>query len=245
MVKELKKVEINNLPVYTLIMKGEDLSDTMLRVSEYKECPKHGGKIFNRFEYDVWFDEEHDDVYHNIVMGTNLPASSFKEFYEAFVNQEKEYAITSKESYLFEWLKSEKLIKIDGSKLTILKEFYIIGVNDDFISSGYFEDEENGLEGILSHEYAHALYYLDKNYKKLVNKVWESISDDYRQNVIAELTDGLAYNEATYIDEFNAYTVENANFDGDGNFPIPLTESESASVEEMKAYYTNVISELL
>ena len=57
------------------------------------------------------------------------------------------------------------------------------------------------------HEYSHALYHLDENYKSLANQYWTSLSSTAKKSIQADLK-MRNYQPSNYIDEFQAYLVE-------------------------------------
>ena len=54
----------------------------------------------------------------------------------------------------------------------------------------------------LSHEYKHALYFLNEKYRNYIKEIWESINDALKKIIIDYL---VSYHETLYLDEFQAY----------------------------------------
>ena len=64
------------------------------------------------------------------------------------------------------------------------------------------------------HELQHAKYYIDKEYRETVQKMWDSFDSKYKSNVISMLK-RMGYPEHVMIDEFQAYYfTEKSNFFG-------------------------------
>lgn len=64
----------------------------------------------------------------------------------------------------------------------------------------------------LAHELQHAKYYLDQQYNRLVNQVWNRLDNSLKTKLKIFL-EGLGYNDDVLIDEFQAYlTTEPINF---------------------------------
>ena len=71
---------------------------------------------------------------------------------------------------------------------------------------------ENDYDTLL-HEKAHALFFLDKNYREKATAFWESLSEKAR-NKIEKTLKLLGYKSDNFVDEFQAYTVEDPSFFG-------------------------------
>jgi len=88
------------------------------------------------------------------------------------------------------------------------------------------------LEGDRStvlHERAHATYYLDNRYCRLVNRRWTELSEKTQRFVEKRLKE-CGYSDDRLVDEFQAYLVENQNV---------FKRSEFAPLQqELKAYLT-------
>ncbi len=63
------------------------------------------------------------------------------------------------------------------------------------------------------HELLHAKFYIDISYQKSIEKLWESFSHKYRENVRSTLKK-LKYPEKVFLDEFQAYFFTEKNFFG-------------------------------
>ena len=64
------------------------------------------------------------------------------------------------------------------------------------------------------HEMQHAKYYIDKEYRESVKKLWDSFDIKYKSNVISMLKK-MGYPEHVMLDEFQAYYyTEKTNFFG-------------------------------
>lgn len=59
----------------------------------------------------------------------------------------------------------------------------------------------------LYHEWAHAIFHLDEEFRKTVHKMWGELEEDLRIAIKKELT-MRNYVEAVFADEFQAYLVE-------------------------------------
>ena len=117
---------------------------------------------------------------HEIVLGHGLPGAEVKQFFREFTGSK--YPLTYEETIiklkLHKWLKRRK-------------RWYLIVAAMD--STAYH------------HELSHALYYLDKNYKKEMNQLFLQIPKEYRLTVFKELTDEMEYRRGILRDEAIAY----------------------------------------
>jgi hypothetical protein len=65
----------------------------------------------------------------------------------------------------------------------------------------------DGDDSTLRHELAHALFYLEPSYRTLAQSIWDSLGKEQRAAVESALS-GLGYDEVNYLDEMQAYTLE-------------------------------------
>lgn len=63
-------------------------------------------------------------------------------------------------------------------------------------------------EGSMSHEVLHALYFLHAGYRDEVQRMWDGLTKKCRSIVQRDLT-LKGYGEHVWVDEFQAYVVEN------------------------------------
>lgn len=62
----------------------------------------------------------------------------------------------------------------------------------------------NGDEITKNHELYHAKYYLDKNHRENVKKIWEGLSEKKKDEITRSLNN-MGYPSHLHIDEFQAY----------------------------------------
>lgn len=209
---------------------------SLLRVSEFKECVVHSGKVFSNTRYRKWFRSEHNGYdYEDFVLGLNLPDTNFKNFYETFSNVSGRNKINRFEKAFINLLQEKGLVKVEGKKLNILKKFYVIVLNEYLIDSNEMSEEKevdvDVEEATLRHELSHALYYVSDEYRKIVNESWESLDDETRKQVREFMTDKL-YAESVVIDEFGAYCVEAF----DNQIPVDRNKYLNA-ISRMEEYF--------
>lgn len=104
--------------------------------------------------------------------------------------------------FLNDWVKSTKTLT-DEEKNIIYKAknytYVIAAVENDYST--------------LLHEKAHALFFLDKNYREKATAIWESLSEKVRKN-ITNILKSLGYKSDNFLDEFQAYAIEDPFFFG-------------------------------
>ncbi len=62
----------------------------------------------------------------------------------------------------------------------------------------------------LEHELLHAKYYLDSNYKSMIDKEWKNLDSNKREHLIKFLKK-LGYSDDVLIDEYQAYRYSEPN----------------------------------
>lgn len=187
---------------------------SLLRVSEFKECIVHSGKVFSNTRYRTWFRSEHNGFdYEDFVLGMNLPDTNFKNFYETFYKANGRNKINRFEKSFIALLQEKGLVKMNNEKLDILKKFYVIVLNDylnDYLIDYNETNEDINVDvdqATLKHEMSHALYYVSQEYRDIVAKAWASIDEETRKNVI-EFMKEKHYSDDVIVDEFGAYVTE-------------------------------------
>ena len=151
----------------------------LLRFAEHYESPKFRNKIFTLKEFKAWYRttiKGNKFTYYNDWAGFNIPSYAFKAFREQKFNP-----LSAKE-------------KLFMNIINNLKEpFYIIAAR-------------KGHKNAIKHETAHALFYLDAEYRKKVLKILPKIDlKDFKKRLLNH-----GYCKDVLSDEFNAYIVDGA-----------------------------------
>lgn len=123
--------------------------------------------------------------------GFNLPCYVIKSFLGDFKGK-----LLEKEKALFDLI--QKTLKANGHKKGEL--YYVIGTFD---SNGQYEDED-----VVTHELAHAMFYLSEEYRDVVTERINKFSD----KVFNEMKSSLlkkGYCEDVIVDEIQAYLASN------------------------------------
>lgn len=181
--KEVTKKEILPRVFHLDFPKQELAADTFLRFQEYYESPKFHGKIFSLEEYKDWYIKEKGAfTYVSDWPGFNIPSSALKPFYEG-----KFDPLSENEKEFLNIFKNEK------------EPFYIIGTAKDNPPE-YFD-----------HEIAHALFHINKDYKKEVIDILMTLDKEHLIEVKKFVNLSPGYHESVLIDEVQAHLI--ANFD--------------------------------
>ena len=205
----IKEIYPNIHCVYAL--NSRTLASTFLRPQEYYESPKYKDKIFTLKEYRKWFKKSNDEdtfTYYSSYVGFNVPDFAFEPFLEGKFNP-----LTANEKIIINYV----------SNLTA--PYYIIGV---CIADIRFV-------GHLKHETAHALWYLNSNYRKYMLKQISQLP----ANLIIKLQRKLkkhGYHKKMYKDEIHAYMVDTSN-----SAYIDLPEVKRIKKYYDKTYYKDII----
>jgi len=150
-----------------------------MRIQEYYESPigEFRGNYFTHEDFMDAYAENNSGrfTYFSDWSGFNVPGNIVLEFFELFDDLNK------KETALYRCV--ETIAEIHGD------QFYLIGVVG--------QDQDT-----LNHELAHAFYYLDKEYKELMDAItscWENRDEFYKG------LETLGYDDSVFMDETQAY----------------------------------------
>ena len=162
-----------------------DLSMHFLRYQEFYECPnsKFRGKKFTIFEFMKWYSFKYSDgcfEYPIHWAGFNIPIKIFKEIKNIGIDDRNQYDIFMYKIY-------DQIKKVDG------EDSYLIGTYSKEAGNSTFE-----------HEFAHAMYALNKNYKKEMDLLTKSINTTSAYSYFSE----MGYTKKVFKDEFQAYASE-------------------------------------
>jgi hypothetical protein len=152
-----------------------ELAATFLRVQEHYESPKFHGRIFSLEQYMDWYAARYGNfTYFQDWSGFNLPSTALRAFYEG-----KFDPLSEKERQLLRLFKD------------LRERFYVIGVYD------------SGAKESLTHELAHALYFVDDAYRKAVRAAMRGYNTATLARQIAE----AGYARHVIPDEIQAYII--------------------------------------
>lgn len=181
----IKKLSNN---IFQLIGKDQyELTSTFVRLQEYYESPfpKIRGHYFQlpEFidEYTKWKGVT-EFTYYSDWFGFNVPGNVVNEFYETFLRHP--CGLTEKEWGMFELIKRHHNMCDD--------DYYIIGT---FKGSSYAKNA-------VKHEVAHAMYYLDEDYKNACEELLNNLSD---KRAFETYLKKKGYFKEMFKDEMQAY----------------------------------------
>lgn len=162
--------------VYLLRFKTQyDLTSTFLRVQEHYELPKFHGRVFTLEQYMDWYAGRHGNfTYYQDWSGFNVPSTAFEPFYAG-----KFDPLSDKEKQLLRLFKG------------LRERFYVIGVYDA------------DMKHSLKHELAHALYFIDDDYRHAVRNAMRGHDTSALARQLAE----AGYARHVIRDEIQAYVV--------------------------------------
>lgn len=187
-----------------------ELCSSMLRLEEFYESPfkEIRGKYFTFDFYADLYAKRNNNVfsYYTDWNGFNIPGNAVLDFYDTF-----KYELRPKEVKLLGYL-TEHLSKYDSN-------FYVIATHKD-------DDVE--------HELAHAMYYLNSEYKKNCDEIYKTVPNEFRKKINKKLKD-YGYSSTVYIDETQAYFATDKTPPAYKRFG--LTKSNTDAI--IKAYKQN------
>jgi hypothetical protein len=152
-----------------------ELTSTFLRVQEHYESPQFHGRIFTLEQYMDWYVAENGAfTYFQDWSGFNVPSTAFEPFYDG-----KFDPLTEKEKRLL------------GLFENLRGRFYVIGVYD------------GAKKGTLTHELAHALFFIDVAYRQAVREAMRGYDTSALEKQLAK----AGYARHVIPDEAQAYIV--------------------------------------
>ncbi len=174
-----------------------DLAMCFLRVQEfYESSNKHfRGNTFHILEYMDWYSKEHSFegcfTYPKDWAGFNISSEQIERCY----NETFREHLTPYDTFM-EWEIYNYIFKeiVDQDKS------YLIG---------YVKNKRDN--SVFEHEIAHALFFLDNNYKKNMTKNVGLWSPNFKKDVF-NLLKQTGYDKSVFIDEFQAYFSTDESF---------------------------------
>jgi len=168
------------------------IADLFIRYQEFYECPnpEFRGKIFSMNDYINWYQQaKHEDMftYQYDFVGFNIPGSIIANVANTGIPDRNKFDLIMHHIY-------------NQLKFICHGEFYLIGYT-------------KGWEKTLQHEIAHALYYLDIQYRNEMQECLKQLTSEQRITISNQLLSHL-YCESVLDDELQAYLSEDNNWLG-------------------------------
>lgn len=164
-----------------------DMTMHCLRVSEFRESTEDAfhGKAFNIIDYIDWYMRKASSdgtwSYPDDWSGFNIEAKDFRNTYEA--NKPSDWNRFDHIAYgIYKYLYSK-----EGSD-----DFYVIATVVDDLDT-------------FDHEFAHALFIVDKSYKKEMLEIIEALPPGALKRIKSILKKELLYRPKVHLDELQAY----------------------------------------
>lgn len=152
-----------------------ELAATFLRIQEHYESPRFHGRIFSLEQYMDWYAKRYGNfTYYQDWAGFNVPSTALRSFYEGKFNP-----LSAKEKQLLRLFKD------------LRERFYVIGIY------------ESGDRNNLTHELAHALFFMDDAYRQDVRMAMRGYDTAGLASRIAE----AGYAKHVIPDEIQAYMI--------------------------------------
>ena len=190
--------------IYLLRFKTQyELTATFLRVQEHYESPRFHGRIFSLEQYMDWYAARYGNfTYYQDWSGFNVPSTAFQPFYEGKFDPLSE--------------KEKQLLRLFEN---LRERFYVIGIYD--------ADAKDS----LTHELAHALFFIDAAYREAVRKAMRGYDTQKLAGKIAE----AGYAKHVIPDELQAYMVAPSERLGSAPGLKPLRQELRALFREHSA----------
>lgn len=173
--------------IYLVFFKDyQSLCSTFMRIQEFQDSPKYRNKIFSGKEFFNYYravTKNDSFTYFEDWAGFNVSDKCFTPFFNKKFNP------------LYK--REQKLLKTFKPMYDKNNTFYVLG-----LVKGTKKTEE------LKHELAHALFYLDPEYKRAVLKALKP----YKFNDVKKVILGLGYSKSVLYDEIHAYVAHDLSY---------------------------------
>ena len=193
------------------------LCATFLRIQEFYESP------FSNIKNNVFKLKDYRETsilhtgvfdYHNQWIGFNVPGNVVFDFFNKFK------PLYKKELILYDTVKP-----------------YVLTGNDKFYVIGTFGKEDSD-DYAVAHEIAHALYYLNPDYKIACTNIYNSMDNSDKEYMTKQII-GMGYHPSVVEDEIQAFLSTNTqqdNIEYFGKYPITLNDVYLQYVENYKLF---------
>lgn len=163
-----------------------EVASTFIRMQEFYESQYKDirGKYFELEDYITIYTEDKGKFdYYSVWSGFNLPSVVIRKFLRIF-----EHSLSVKEKELVRFL--------DRSGVLEKKKFYIIASHD---------------YGVVTHETAHGMYYLNREYRKEIHEAIDKLPTELLERLQTALL-SKGYCENVLLDETQAYLIDCAEY---------------------------------
>ena len=164
--------------VIRIVHPGHRLHEIFLRFQEYYESPEFRGRVFTRKTFDAWYKQTRGTSYHEDWVGFNLPSYIIEDFLSGDFNP-----LSEDEQYMLSCCKG------------VPSPFYIIGA------------PHIGSISIMKHEIAHALYYMNGQYRDEVNEILDQSVPPSVRAALEGCLISAGYTKEVLTDEIHAYAL--------------------------------------
>jgi len=161
-----------------------DLCLSFMRFQEHFESPEFRRRVFTTEEFKEWYTANSPKgkktgkfTYAQDWNGFNVPSWTFKPFRNGRFDP-----LTDREQIMLEELEDMQ------------EPFYVIGTYGRRSKS-------------MEHEMAHALFFVDRNYRRAVRRVLEGVKPRLRKRVYKFFKSTGGYHPDVFEDEFHAYLL--------------------------------------
>jgi hypothetical protein len=165
-----------------------ELTHAFIRLQEFYESPIHGirGEVFSLDNFLQIYRHTYDSNYFTDWNGFNVPGHVVMKFFDRFTNFSDE-----------EHMLAEAVMTMWDTRQIDIEHFYLIGT---------WKDED------IDHEIAHALFYLNSDYKARMSEEVMNAKAFSHHRLYMPLTHWLlreGYDRSTLDDEVQAYCATN------------------------------------
>ena len=190
------------------------MARTLMRFEEFYESKKFKGTYFTREEFERWYRAAHGASYEeHWAEGFNLPGSALESFYEGHFSP-----LTIDEQQLLNFFRGKR-----GAP------FYVIATAN------------NSPHDNLGHELAHALYFVNAEYKKEVDAVLAQTDLAALKHFLQTDPEYGVYHESVLDDECQAYLSKSVDELRERGFDVSPYVNMTSRLREIYKKYAGIM----
>lgn len=190
------------------------MARTLMRFEEFYESKKFKGTYFTREEFEQWYQETHGAAYEDHwAEGFNFPSSVLEPFYDGHFSP-----LTIDEQQVLNFFRDKRSAP-----------FYVI------VTAG------NSTHDNLSHELAHAFYFVNAGYKKEVGAVLAGADLAPLKRFLQTDPGYGMYHELVLDDECQAYLSQSSEELREHGFDIAPYAETAALLQEIYKKYAGIM----
>ncbi|MBX4191895.1 hypothetical protein KW798_00180 [Candidatus Parcubacteria bacterium] len=194
------------------------MASALMRFQEFYESPNFKGKYFTREEFNTWYTEAHKGSHYVQdwgAYGFNFPSAVLKDFYAGHFDP-----LTQDEQDILDYFAQ------------VSSDFYVIATSPASSNE------------MIGHEIAHALYFLNSDYKKEVEEILSQVDTEPLEHFLTTHPEYASYHPDVLDDEVHAYLSQTTEELTENGFNVEPYAEATKRLQAVYEKYTKGIVNL-